>query len=205
MKELGIYGGTFAPIHNGHLLAARVFYDTVGLDELLVVPTFLPPHKDATPDDDPQKRLEMARLAFSSERERRIEVCDYEIKKQGKSYTCETLAHFTAPDTRLTFLCGTDMFLTIDSWRHPEKIFSLARIAHMPRETLTEEMEGKLREKAEHYRQHYGAELLFLDAVPFEVSSSQIRERCARGESVDNLVPASVSRYISENRLYRSR
>ena len=136
MIEKGIYGGTFAPVHNGHVAAARAFYDALGLDELLVIPAFLPPHKETEKGDDPAARLAMTRLAFEGD-PRRITVSGYEIEQQGTSYTYKTLEHFTAPDTRLTFLCGTDMFLTFDTWKHPEIIFALARIAHVRRADLS--------------------------------------------------------------------
>jgi nicotinate-nucleotide adenylyltransferase len=113
MKKLGIYGGTFNPIHNGHIKAAEAFYDTVGLDELLIMPTFVSPHKEMMKGDDPSYRLEMTSLAFDGN-VRNITVSDYEISKGGKSYTYLTLEHFSSSDTELFFLMGTDMFLCLD-------------------------------------------------------------------------------------------
>ena len=84
--KLGIFGGTFAPIHNGHLNAAIVFYDRMALDRLIIMPTFIPPHKKISADDDPEKRLEMCRLAFSGEK-RNITVSDYEIGQLHVSYS----------------------------------------------------------------------------------------------------------------------
>jgi len=203
MIERGIYGGTFAPVHNGHVAAARAFYDVLSLDELLVIPAFLPPHKETEKGDDPTARLAMTRLAFEGD-PRNITVSGYEIEQQGTSYTYKTLEYFTAPDTRLTFLCGTDMFLTFDSWKPPEIIFALARIAHVRRENLDAEEEGKIAAMTEHYREAYGAEILHLDIPVYELSSTAIRIRCREGKDISHLVPPAVCDYIAARRLYQS-
>lgn len=201
MTELGIFGGTFAPIHRGHVEAANAFYDAFKLDELLVIPTYLPPHKEAAPGDDPAERLAMTKLAFR-DNPRRITVSDYEIQKGGTSYTYQTLTHFTAPDTRLTFLCGTDMFLTFDSWKHPEIVFSLARIVHIRREDTDSETEARIAAMTAHYRKVYGGEVIQLDAPVVEISSTEIRTLCREGRDVSHLVPPSVCDYIAAHRLY---
>lgn len=201
MTELGIYGGTFAPIHRGHVMAARRFYDELSLDRLLVMPAFLPPHKTVAEGDSPIHRLQMATLAFAGD-PRQITVSDYEISRGGKSYTYLTLEHFQAPDTRLTFLCGTDMFLTLDQWRCPERIFALARIAHIRRRD--EEDEEAISRMTEYYRRSYGATIIDLPCDPIEVSSTEIRERCRREEDVTLLVPEEVASYITAHRLYGS-
>ncbi len=201
MIERGIYGGTFAPVHNGHVAAARAFYDALSLDELLVIPTYLPPHKAVAVEDDPAARLAMTRLAFEGD-PRHITVSDYEIGQKGTSYTYKTLEHFTAPDTRLTFLCGTDMFLTFDSWKHPEIIFSLARIAHVRRADMSAEEECRIAAMTEHYRKAYGADILHLDIPVYELSSTEVRIRCREGKDISSLVPPSVCDYIAAHRLY---
>ena len=201
MTELGIYGGTFAPVHNGHVSAANAFYDGLNLDELLVIPTFLPPHKVTEAGDDPAMRLAMTKLAFQ-DNPRRITVSDYEVHRGGTSYTYLTLAHFTAPDTRITFLCGTDMFLTIDSWKHPEILFALARIAHVKREDTDAEIEAQIAERTAYYRSRYGGEVLHLDIPVVAISSTDVRTLCRQGRDISHLVPASVCDYIAANRLY---
>ncbi len=202
MIERGIYGGTFAPVHNGHVAAANAFYDTLSLDELLVIPTFLPPHKEAEAGDDPMARLAMTELAFAGN-PRKITVSDHEIACGGRSYTYKTLTHFTAPDTRITFLCGTDMFLTFDSWKHPEIIFRSARIAHVRRESLDAEEERQIDAMTEHYREAYGADILHLDIPVHEISSTEIRALCREGKDISHLTPKPVCDYIAANRLYR--
>ena len=201
MTELGLYGGTFAPIHLGHVHAARAFYDTLALDRLLVIPAFIPPHKPAAAGDTPADRLRMAELAFADD-PRSITISDYEIRSRGKSYTYRTLRHFTAAGTRLTFLCGTDMFLTLDTWRKPEVIFSLARIAHIRRQIDSEETEARIAEKTGQYRRVFHADIIESPSDPVAISSTEVRTVCRTGGSPEGLVPAAVAAYIRENRLY---
>ena len=123
MLRIGIYGGTFAPIHNGHVEAARAFMEQMKLDYLFVIPTCLPPHKQVDSSDDPLYRLRMCELAF-----RGIDgvvISDVEIARGGKSYTYDTLVELSRPDARLFLLCGTDMVLTFDKWYRFEDIFKL--------------------------------------------------------------------------------
>ncbi len=203
MKRIGIYGGTFAPIHVGHVKAARDFYDALSLHELLIMPTFISPHKSLRSDDDPRLRLEMARLAFENDG-RNISVSDYEISKGGKSYTYLTLEHFSSPDVKLYFLMGTDMLLSLGSWRHPEKILSLCTVCHVFREEKDEKVKDAVREAKERYKREYGAEIIEIESEPFEVSSSEIRAKCAENRDITALVPHKVKDYINRNRLYRS-
>ena len=165
MTELGIYGGTYAPVHKGHIAAAEAFLAQAELDKLLIIPTLIPPHKQLTFKDNPQDRLNMLRLAFESHEEynKRIFISEYEINSPPPSYTVNTLKHFTKKNTRITFLCGTDMFLTLDKWRAPEEIFRLSRIAIMPREsTVSPELEIKLSEKSQHLFSYVFPQLYFI-------------------------------------------
>ncbi len=200
--KLGIYGGTFAPIHNGHINAAHKFYDELSLDKLLVIPTFIPPHKAPISGDNPEARLEMTALAFEGDR-RNIEISDYEIRQGGKSYTYLTLRHFSRPDTEIIFLCGTDMFLTLPEWKNPKEIFSLCRVALVRREKISPEIEEKLRVAKERYISEYSADIVEIITEPIEVSSSEIRDKIALSEEISDLVPKRVSEYIEKKRLYR--
>ena len=127
----GIYGGTFSPPHNGHVSAAKAFFEQARLDRLLIMPSLISPHKPTAEDDVPQRRVDMLKLAF--EGDPRITVCDYEIKQGGVSYTYLTLEHFHSEGDTLCFLTGSDMFLTLDEWKNPERIFELAEIWCMSR------------------------------------------------------------------------
>lgn len=200
MKKLGIYGGTFAPIHNGHINAARVFYDSLGLDELLVMPTYLPPHKQVNADDDPALRLEMAALAFKNE-ERSIKVSDYEIEKGGKSYTYLTLEHFASPDTEMYFLMGTDMFLTLDGWKYPERICELCTVVLVRREG-DKSLDGEIEKAKKSYKYNYDTNIVEIDVPPIELSSTDIRGLIREGKDVSSCLPGSVLEFIKGNRLY---
>ena len=107
MLRVGIYGGTFAPIHNGHVAAAKAFMEQMKLDYLFVIPTYMAPHKEMTESDNPLYRLRMCELAF--EGVDGVIISDVELKRGGKSYTYDTLKELQREDTRLFLLCGTDM------------------------------------------------------------------------------------------------
>ena len=104
MERIGLYGGTFAPPHLGHVHAAKVFLATVSLDRLLIMPAGIPPHKTKTAGDTPEERLAMCRAAFGNLPH--TEISDYEIRKPGKSYTVETLEALAAPEREITMLCA---------------------------------------------------------------------------------------------------
>lgn len=200
VRRLGVYGGTFSPPHLGHMHAAEVFLSEGGIDALFVIPTFTTPLKERDEATSPEDRLAMCRLAFSFSS--RIFVSDIEIQRAGKSYTAQTLTALSAPDTVLSFLCGTDMFLSMDSWYHPETIFQLAEIVCMRREDEREK-EAMLLAKAEEYQSLYGARIRFLTAPPMAMSSSKIRARIRSNEPLSAYLIPSVEAYICEKGLYR--
>lgn len=201
-QRLGIYGGTFSPPHIGHVRAALDFLHQAELDRLLIMPAGIPPHKQLDSREDPRLRLAMAHAAFS-ELDKRIIVSDFEIEKTDVSYTCETLAHFhSITDAELWLLCGTDMFLTLDRWRCPEQIFSLATVACVMRET-DEIALAAIQDKETEYRARYGAKLFRIAAAPTEISSTQIREHLRQGEDVSGWISPAVLQVIRENNLYQ--
>ena len=194
--KLGIYGGTFAPVHNGHINAARAFRDGIGLDRELVIPAYMPPHKEKKDTETPGDRLEMLRAAFSEDE--KIEVSDYEIIQGGKSYTYLTLEHF-AEGNDLYMLVGTDMFLTLGSWKNPDIIFSLATVVMIKRYGGND---AEIIDAKEKYEKNFGARIIFLDADVVEVSSTDVRERLENGLDVSSLIPDPVISYIRAKGLY---
>ena len=157
--KLGIYGGTFNPPHLGHLTSARLALDALGLDELRFVPAALPPHKRLPPDaPGPEARLEMVELAADGLLlPGRVSVSDMELSRPGKSYTADTLEqlHAQNPGAELWLMMGTDMFLTLQNWREPERITALAGICAFAR---TQADCGELLTiQAEHLRKTFGA------------------------------------------------
>lgn len=200
MEHVGVYGGTFSPPHLGHAHAARTFLADGGIDTLTVIPTFVTPLKERGEATSPEDRLAMCRRAFSFSS--RITVSDMEVRRGGRSYTADTLEALKTPSTELSFLCGTDMLLSMDTWYDPARIFRLATIVCMRRETNAENTE-RLMKKAEEYRVRFGANVRFLTQMPMILSSSEIRERLALGEDCSPYLDASVLDYIRERGLYR--
>ncbi len=203
MRKLGIYGGTFSPPHLGHFKSALAFYDSCQLDELLIMPAGIPPHKQILESIPSECRFEMAKLLFSPERcgRRNISVCNFELKKEGKSYTYETLMHFSSPENQKIFLLvGSDMFLSLHEWRHPEIISKLATIVLNRRET-SENDEAFNKEK-EMLEKSLGTEILCPVYIPFPISSSDIKKMIAEGRDVSAYLSCEVANYIKQKDLY---
>ena len=205
--KIGIYGGTFNPPHLGHLTAARAVFELLNLDQLLLVPAGMPPHKELPAGSPtPEQRLEMTRLAGEQlGLGDRVRTLDIEVYRQGKSFTADTLAQLKAqhPEDELWLLMGTDMFLTLQAWHEPGKILSLAGIAAFGRtEEDTEELFSAQRE---YLYQTYPQARLFTLAIPgvIDVSSTELREKLAKGEGASLLAPA-VYGYILREGLYNT-
>lgn len=198
--KIGIYGGTFSPPHNGHVNAARMFAAAESLDKLLIIPTFIPPHKKETSAVPAEERLEMCRLAFTDDN---FDVSDIEVRRKGKSYTFDTLTElkemYRSDDFYL--LCGTDMLLSFEKWYRFADILSMCTVVCMRREENAE-TGVKLAEKIVELKEQCAADVRLIDAPPLEVSSTEIREKLSRGENVNDLLPTDVYRYIKEKGLY---
>ena len=197
--RVGIFGGTFSPVHNGHIASAKAFMEQMKLDYLYVIPTCMPPHKKIEPSDDPIHRMKMCELAFADIDG--VVVSDIEIKRGGKSYTYDTLVELSRPDTRLFFMCGTDMVLTFDKWYRSEDIFKLCYPVYVRRENdpiITQRIVSKITE----YYEKYGVMFRRIITEPIEVSSTLVRKRVESGEDISELVPSAVAEYIKEKRLY---
>ena len=205
--KIGVYGGTFNPPHLGHLTAARAVYELLGLDLLLLIPAGLPPHKELPAGSPtPEQRLEMTRLAGEQlGLGDKVRTLDIELERDGRSFTSDTLAQLKAqyPDSELWLLMGTDMFLTLQAWHEPEKILSLAGIAAFGRtEEDTEELFSAQRE---YLYKTYPQARIFTLTIPgvIDVSSTELREKLAKGEGGNLLAPA-VYGYILRERLYNT-
>ena len=206
--KIGVYGGTFNPPHLGHVTAARAVFELLKLDLLLLVPDGQPPHKMLPPGSPtPEQRLEMTRLAGEQlGLGEKVRTLDLELKREGRSYTAETLRqlHQQYPEDELWLLMGTDMFLTLQAWREPGEILSLAGIAAFGRtEEDTEELFSVQRDYL--YRTYLQARIFTL-TIPgvVDVSSTELRTMLARGEG-GNLLPPAVYGYILREGLYDTR
>lgn len=195
MERFGIYGGTFNPIHNGHLHLIRAACAQLSFDRLLVVPANIPPHKAAVDLASNRDRLEMARLATAGMPG--VWVSDIELRARGKSYTVLTLERLRAlfPECRFTLLMGADMLESFDRWHRWRDILKLADIAAFAR---NEGEESLLERKAALIGR---ARVVRVEPLP--LSSTLVRERVRRGEDISGLVPEPVAAYIYEKGLYR--
>jgi len=199
--RVGIYGGTFSPVHNGHVAAAKAFMEQMWLDILYVIPTGVTPHKEMKGDATAVDRLEMCRLAFKDMEG--VIVSDLEMRREGKSYTVDTLRELYHPENRLFFLMGTDMLLTLGQWREPEEIFKLCYPVYIRREADTS-LDELIVEKIAEYHRRFGKVVRRITAPPIDLSSSTVRAVIARGASVQGLVPPAVEAYIKEKGLYQA-
>ena len=205
--KIGIYGGTFNPPHLGHVTAARAVFELLKLDLLLLVPDGQPPHK-ALPAGSPtaEQRLAMTRLAAEQlGLGDKVQVLDMELRREGRSYTADTLEVLRKqyPEDELWLLMGTDMFLTLQTWREPEKILSLAGIAAFGRtEADTEALFAPQREYL--YRTYPQARIFTL-TVPgvVDVSSTDLRDLLSQGKG-GYLLPPAVYGYILREGLYNT-
>ncbi len=196
-----IFGGSFDPVHKGHVKLVESLCEAVMPDEVIVMPTGISPFKKdmkrrpASGED----RLEMCRLAFADMP--RVTVSDYEITRPEVSYTVDTVRHFHGlyPNDELYLLIGSDMLLTFDKWRKFEEILADCTLCAASRENGSRDMES-LRKKAEELRR-YG-NVVLIKAEPFEVSSTEIREKIMKNSDISCYVPKNVVKYILENNLY---
>ena len=203
--KIGIYGGTFNPPHLGHITAARAVFEMLKLDELFLIPTGMPPHKEMPAGSpSPEQRLEMTRLAGEQlGLGKKVKVLDLEVYREGRSFTADTLEQIKAqyPDDELWLLMGTDMFLTLQAWHAPEKILSLAGVAAFGRtEADTEDLFAVQREYL--YRTYPQARIFTL-TIPgvIDISSTELREQLQEGTGEGLLSPA-VYGYILRENLY---
>jgi len=195
--RVGVLGGTFDPVHRGHLALARAALDELGLDEVLFVPAGQPWRKEGRIVAPAAHRLAMLRLALAGEPALRVETL--ELDRPGPSYTADTLEALrdARPDDELFFVAGEDALADLPNWLRPERILELATLAVARRvdvpQAAGESLSG-LRER-----------VVWLKMPLLPVSATEIRDRVRRGLPVDDLVPPAVEAYIREHGLYRER
>ena len=201
MKKMGLFGGSFDPIHKGHISMVLRLAEALNLDGVVLMPTFVPPHKIRENMADVEHRLAMCRLA--AQEHPLLSVSDLELRRGGASFTVDTLAALCEeyPDTRWHLLVGADMFTTLRTWHRFEDIAKMAVLCTIAREGVDT---AKLTAYAEELKA--GGIGCYVDETPVEpYSSTQVRERIAAGESVADLVGEAVERYIQDNGLYRQK
>lgn len=200
MARVGLLGGTFNPPHLGHLVCAQEAYVAFGLDRVLLVPAGVPPHKEVEAEPGVEHRVAMCEAAVAGDE--RLAVSRADVDRTGPAYTVELLRALraAAPDDELTFIVGGDMASSLPTWREPEAVLALARLAVAEREgvrraDIVERLAG-LAGAAERVD--------FFDMPRLDVSSSLLRRRAVAGAPLRYLVPDAVAAYIERERLYRA-
>lgn len=199
MKKVGIMGGTFNPIHNGHLFLAEHAFEKSELDYILFMPSMNPPHKANMKIESAEHRIHMVKLAV--ENNPHFVLSDFELKRPGITYTSDTLMALKKddPDTQYYFIVGADSFMMMTQWMDPQSVFSLSTIIVGGREQYSQ---VQLEEQASFLEREYKAKIILLDMPLMEISSEVIRERIENGKSIRYYVPDEVEAYIKENKLY---
>jgi nicotinate-nucleotide adenylyltransferase len=198
--RLGIFGGTFNPPHLGHLVCAQEAYLQLGLDRVMLMPARIPPHKAVDDEPGAEHRLELCRRAV--EGDERFTVSDLEMRRDGPSYTVDTLEelHSQDPDTEMFLIVGGDVAAGLPRWHEPERVLSLATPAiakrrGTPRPAIEEAL-GTLRG---------GERACFFRMPSISFSSTMVRDRVRSGQSIRYIVPDGVASYINETGLYGGR
>lgn len=210
--KLGVLGGTFNPIHLAHLRLAEEMREALSLGRVLLVPAGDPPLKRAGIAPAAQ-RLEMVRRACAGNPA--LEVCDLELRRSGPSYSVDTLAELRAqlPEAELWFIVGADTLADLESWREPERLFTLAHFAVATRPGHAQRLRDLLpatllrafRDGPNGLVHECGNELRAVPFTPLSISASDIRRRVARGASIRYLVPDEVLEYVRKHQLYREK
>lgn len=194
--KLGIMGGTFNPPHKGHLEAARNVYEALQLDEVLFIPTNIPPHKSMPCGSaTPAQRLEMVRKML--ENEPWAQASSIELTRGGASYTVDTIRRLYANGDKLSLILGTDMLLSFSSWREPAEICRMATLAVVARHDNDRE---RLQEQISYLQTQYHADIRLVDCPALPISSTQVRN----GILSTAALPAAVAQYIMEHKLYHT-
>ncbi len=197
--RIGILGGTFNPPHLGHLVCAQEAYIQLSLARVMLVPARIPPHKPVDEEPGAPHRLEMCRLAVLGD-EKRFEVSDLEIQREGPSYTVDTLGELRTrnPENELFLILGGDIAAGLPGWHEPERVMSLANVA------VAERPGTSHRAVTDALAQIPGGETArFFDMPEIGISSTMLRERVRVEESTRYLKPDAVRDYIDRHRLYR--
>ena len=195
--KTGIFGGAFNPVHTGHIRLAENYLSALKLDRIIFIPTSVAPHKSSDDFASDSHRINMLSLAINGRKE--FEISDIEFKREGKSYTYDTLCELKQlyPEDDFYLIMGSDQFLYFNNWYRAQEIADKATVCTASRndEDYTRLIEFK-------EENDYLKKALIFDFEVFEVSSSQLRDKIKNGEGISEYVPKAVEEYIKENRLY---
>lgn len=199
-RRIGIYGGTFDPVHLGHLLLAESAREQVKLDEVWFLPTGVTPHKQDLPITEGNLRADMLEFAIAGIREFKVD--RREIRRQGASFTVDTLKEVREafPEDEFWFIMGADSFVEFPTWRKPEEILSLTHLIVANRGVSPVPSLNPIRDR---FGELAASRVEFVRMPSIEIASRQIRLKVSRGESIRFLVSRAVEQVIMEQRLYR--
>jgi nicotinate-nucleotide adenylyltransferase len=212
-KRVGLFGGTFNPIHWGHLRGGEEIREAFGLQEVIFIPAAIPPHKVTEEVIEARHRLEMVKLAIITNPY--FSISSVELERQGNSYSIDTLQYFRERDEdAFFFILGRDAFVEIETWKDFQRLFSLSNFVVMTRpgfgkaplpaqlpEALMSVFQYDQEVKA--WIHTSGHTLYFKEITLLDISSTKVRELVKKGESVKYLIPAEVEAYINQHGLYR--
>ncbi len=212
--HIGIFGGTFNPVHYGHLFVADMARDAFSMDRVLFVPSSLPPHKNTVPVANAEDRLKMVGIAIEDNPD--YDVLDVEIKRKGRSYSIETLRYLKdryGTQTDISFILGWDSFKDIVTWKDYKELFTLSNFVVVSRsghnemsihECLPVEVSRDFcyDDKKKLYMHTSNHFIVYLDTPLIEISSTMIRERLAQGRTVRYFMPRGVGEYITRHSIY---
>lgn len=199
MKKIGIFGGTFNPVHTAHLIIAETAREEAGLDDILFVPSGCSYLKNVSEILPARERINMTGLAI--EDNPHFALSTIEIDRGGNSYTCDTLTELKEryPEQEYYLIVGADNLFTMEEWKNVELIFQNAKILAAVRGGRKR---SDMEEKMAQLKEKYGADISLLDVRHIDISSSMIRKRVAEGRSIRYIVPDKVRDYIIKNHLY---
>ncbi len=198
--KIGIMGGTFDPIHNGHLMLGRFARDLFKLDEVWFMPNGTPPHKASDSIETQTKhRVEMVKRAIEHEKNFVLQL--YEVDNQEINYSYLTMEHFKEiyPEHEFYFIMGADSLFSIENWRCPERLLKTCIVLAAYRDGKSK---AEMEEKIAYLNRKFGADIHLLNTPNVDIASSEIRDRLKVYEAVADEMPARVYEYIVENQLY---
>ncbi len=191
MMKIGLMGGTFDPVHNGHLITAQAVREIRHLEKIIFIPAYISPHKTDKSSAGSIHRLKMLQLAI--EGIPYFEFSDIELKAKSISYTVQTLEEFKKKYDKLEFIIGYDNIINFNTWKMPDRILELAELVVLRRRTNDEKIE----------KDKYYKAATFVKTPVIEISSSEVRNNIKCGKPVDFLIPPKVKEYITTFNLYK--
>ncbi len=202
MKQIGLFGGSFNPIHIGHLWIAESTRDAFHLDKVIYIPAGKNPYKSYETEDERYHRYKMVQLAIGSNPH--FDISDIEINKKGTTYTIDTIHHFKKkfPDSQLYFITGSDLMFQINLWKEAQTLMESIEIVTAVRPGYADK---ELELQIDFLTRNYQAKIHLFHTPELDISSSEIRNRISKGMTNRYLLPEKVEAYIAENRLYHQK